>query len=95
MSRELRIITFALATLSVVSLIGLTHETMKLSSWIVGHDHVWGEMDRVGAGREHTFAEVMHSFRRIGLLHIEAAVGLALLTLLWRFFFTGSPEANP
>lgn len=95
MSRELRIITFGLAAFAVVCLIGLTHETMRLSSWIVGHDHVWGEMDRVGAGHEHTFAEGMHSLRMSGFLYVEAAVGLALLTLLWRFFFTGSPKANP
>lgn len=86
MSRELRIITFGLAAFAVVCLIGLTHETMRLSSWIVGHDHVWGEMDRVGAGHEHSFAEGMHSLRRSGFLYVEAVVGIAFLTLLWRFF---------
>ena len=95
MSRELRIIAFGLAILAVVSLVGLTHETMRLSSWIVCHDHVWGEMDRVGAGREHSFAEGMHSLRRSGFLYVEGIVGIAFLTLLWRFFFVGSPKPNP
>lgn len=94
MSRELRIITFGLAAFAVVCLIGLTHETMRLSSWIVGHDHVWGEMDRVGAGHEHSFAEGMHSFRGIGFLYVEAVVGIVFLALLWRIFFTGSPKPN-
>jgi hypothetical protein len=93
MSKELRVLTFALATLAVITLIWLTHETMRLSSWIVYSDHVWEEMDRVGAGHEHNFAEGMHSLRHSGFIYVEAVVGIAFLALLWRLTLTG-PRAN-
>jgi hypothetical protein len=72
MSKELRVFTFAIATLAVIALIWLTHETMKLSSWIVYSDHVWGEMDRVGAEHEHYFAEDMHLLRGLNFIYFEA-----------------------
>jgi len=88
MSKELRVVTFALAALAVIALIWLTHETMKLSSWIVHSDHVWGEMDRVGAGHEHYFAEGMHQLRSLKLIYFEAVGGMVFLALLWRLAFT-------
>ena len=95
MSKELRVVTFALATLAVIALIWLTHETMKLSSWIVYSDHVWGEMDRVGAGHEHYFAEGMHQLRWMKFIYFEAALGVAFLVLLWRLAFTKAQTSQP
>jgi hypothetical protein len=94
MSKELRVLTFALATLAVITLICLTHETMRLSSWIVYSDHVWEEMDRVGAGHEHYFAEWMHSLRHSGFVYVEAVVGIAFLALVWRLTFAEPKETG-
>jgi hypothetical protein len=94
MSKELRVVTFALATLAVIALIWLTHETMKLSSWIVHSDHVWGEMDRVGAGHEHYFAEGMHQLRRMKFIYFEAVAGIVFLAMLWRLAFTKAPTSE-
>lgn len=94
MSKELRVFTFAIATLAVIALIWLTHETMKLSSWIVYSDHVWGEMDRVEAEHEHYFAEDMHLLRRLNFIYFEAVAGVVFLALLWRLAFTKAPTSQ-
>lgn len=94
MSKELRVFTFAIATLAVIALIWLTHETMKLSSWIVYSDHVWGEMDRVGAEHEHYFAEDMHLLRGLNFIYFEAVAGVVFLALLWRLAFTKAPTSQ-
>ena len=73
-----------LATLCVVSLVCVTWALTRVSSWIVFHDHVWGEMDAGGAKLEHSIAEWFHVARGLYIPAVEAVVGGVFLFLLWR-----------
>jgi hypothetical protein len=90
-SKDARINLFILAAVCVAALLYTTHQMCRLSSWIVYHDHVWGEMDSNGHGSEHYAAEAFHQFRFWRGPIIEAIVGLVFLVLLWRHLFMPRP----
>ena len=73
-----------LATLAVGALVFVTWALTRVSTWIVSHDPVWGQMDKEGAVLEHHIAENFHIARFVCLPAIEAVFGIVLLALLWR-----------
>ena len=77
-----------LASFATVSLIFVTWAMTRVSVWIVGHDPVWAQMDREGAGLEHALAEAFLQAGVDGFIYIvEGICGIAFLWLLWHTLY--------
>ena len=78
-----------LATLAVTTLVVVTWALTRVSSWIVFHDRVWGQMDSEGAMLEHHIAEMFHVARGLYIPAVEVVVGIVFLFRLWRALSAG------
>ncbi len=83
-SRDMKLLIMLLASLAVISLVGVTYSLTRVSAWIVFHDSVWGQMDHEGADFEHAIAEAFLVAHDLYIPAIEAVVGVVFLVLLWR-----------
>ena len=86
-SRDTKQIIMVLATLAVSALVAVTWALTRVSAWIVFHDEVWAQMDKEGAGLEHSIAESFLVARNFYIPEVEAVLGVVFLFLLWRALF--------
>jgi len=62
-----------------VGLVIATWAAVRLSAWVVTHDHVWIEMRRTGGDLECAIAEVVYGLSFFRIVCVEAVLVVGIL----------------
>ncbi len=85
--RQTEIFILFLTTFCIASLMWMTWEVWRISTFVIPSDDVWGRMDGTGYMRQHYLLEAMHGTGGVQVLAAEAATAALLLFLLYRRLF--------